>query len=236
MQGDNREEFPRRASRKGLGKRVYHAVFRTGALILGCSVLFASGFLLGLYRAAAVRPAAGQGTSSSITATYDVPTLSNSPVQSMTASGSASEPATGDPAAGPDEAAPSVEELLATMRWPADGRIVREPGWMLISGTQEWTYFPGVDIQVESGSPVRAVLDGKVKGVTDDPVFGKTVLVTHDGGLESTYGRLSAPAVSQGSRVSRGDVLGTSGKEPVYFKISRDGEALNPVDYLTSTQ
>ena len=235
MQGDNREEFPRRAFRKGPGRRAYQAVFRAGAVLVGSCVLFASGFLIGLYRAAPARPAAGPESQNSVTAVYEVPPAMSSPAQAAAASSSPAAPTGGNPVT-EAKTPPSPEELLAVMRWPADGRIVREPGWVSSDNSREWTYLPGVDIQVESGAPVKAVLDGKVKSIIEEPLVGKVILVSHGGGLESAYGRLAVTIISQGSAVSKGDVLGTAGREPVYFGISRDGEALDPVDYLTSAK
>ena len=230
MQGDN-EEVPRRRSRKDLGKRAYQAVFRAGAVLLCCAVLFASGFLLGLYRSGIARPAVGSNPSEGIVTTYNVPASSETQAPSEPAPASGPE-TTSQPVAAP----PTAEQLLSTLKWPADGRIVREPGWVFFEGAKEWTYLPGVDIQVEQGSPVRAAMRGKVKSVSEDALLGTLVVVAHEGGLETAYGRMASAVVAPGSDVSQGDALGTGGKEPLYFKIARDGEPLNPMDYLTTAK
>jgi len=94
----------------------------------------------------------------------------------------------------------------ARWRWPVTPRpAVLRPFRAPLSD-----YGPGhrgLDLQVADGTPVVAVEAGVVTHAGD--VAGRgTVTVTHAGGLSSTYEPLD-PAVSAGSVVAVGDLLGT---------------------------
>ena len=68
----------------------------------------------------------------------------------------------------------------------------------------------GVDFVAASGTEVRASGDGTVSFAGD--VAGSLhVVVTHDGGLRTSYSFLSSVAVRAGQRVTRGQVLGQAG-------------------------
>jgi hypothetical protein len=90
---------------------------------------------------------------------------------------------------------------------PVDGPVVRpfeEPAGPYAAGHR------GADLAAPPGTPVRAAGDGTV--VYAGRIAGSLhVTVLHDHGLRTSYSFLSDVAVRQGSTVSRGDVLGTSG-------------------------
>lgn len=65
----------------------------------------------------------------------------------------------------------------------------------------------GVDLEATAGTPVLAAAAGYV--VFAGPVAGRGVVsIDHDGGLRTTYEPVR-PSVSTGSRVRRGEVIGT---------------------------
>ncbi|MFA6552059.1 MAG: peptidoglycan DD-metalloendopeptidase family protein [Candidatus Paceibacterota bacterium] len=76
----------------------------------------------------------------------------------------------------------------------------------------------GVDFGVPIGTPIKAVMRGKVRGAGDtDPVcpgasYGKWVLIDHPNGLSSIYAHLSLIKVSAGQEVQTGEVVAYSGK------------------------
>jgi murein DD-endopeptidase MepM/ murein hydrolase activator NlpD len=193
-----------------------------------CAALFVSGFILGLYRqglfgsTAATAPSEQTVTGATVTVTSPGPAQATSgPIQ-----------AAPEPTAPP----PTAEELLAGLKWPVPGRIAREPAWLYSEPLKEWIYLPGVDIAVEPDSPVRAAIRGAVKSVQSDAVLGTVLVLRHEGGLETTYGRIASTTKAPGDNVAQGEVIGTSGPDDVYFKITRDGEPLNPQDYLAKAK
>ena len=115
------------------------------------------------------------------------------------------------------------------MRWPVNGRIVREFG-----GAQK-----GIDIAVPNGTSVRAAEGGKViyagSGLKE---LGKTVLIQHPDGLVTVYGHADALKVAKGQTVQRGDVIASSGmtgdaETPrVHFQVRKGSTPVNPGGYL----
>ena len=127
------------------------------------------------------------------------------------------------------------------------GNIIKE--WSadipVFSNTMEdYRLHLGVDISAAAGTPVYAVADGTVTKVFSDPFLGRTVEVTHTGGVISIYSNLSASdiAVSVGDNVRSGDRIGLVGDtslseladEPhLHFGVRVDGVGVNPLDYIS---
>jgi murein DD-endopeptidase MepM/ murein hydrolase activator NlpD len=71
----------------------------------------------------------------------------------------------------------------------------------------------GVDFSCVVGTPVKAVADGVVAWVDDDPAgYGLYIRVWHKAlGVHSFYAHLSKQQVKKGDTVTQGQVLGLSG-------------------------
>lgn len=104
----------------------------------------------------------------------------------------------------------------------------------------------GIDITGDIGSPVCSFADGVIEDIYDDPFLGTTVVISHSGGLVSSYSNLSKelPAdVYVGAYVSVGDTIGGIGETAiiesaevphVHFEIYKDEICVNPEDYFTA--
>ena len=107
---------------------------------------------------------------------------------------------------------------------------------------EDWRTHDGVDIQAASGATVLAACNGTVLSVRDDALMGTTVVVDHAGGYQTTYANLQPhPPVEAGEIVSAGQILGAVGDTAaaesaqgphLHFSVSRDGEAVNPHEFL----
>ena len=62
---------------------------------------------------------------------------------------------------------------------------------------QEWRVHTGIDISADEGSKVYASAKGVVSKVYSDPFLGKTVEITHEGGIVSVYSNLEQLLQSQ---------------------------------------
>lgn len=98
------------------------------------------------------------------------------------------------------------------LSWPLDSIFVTSPY------APRWGGFHrGTDFRAAVGTPVKAVMDGIVKGVGDTDIccpkasFGKWIFIEHNNGLSSTYAHLSLSKVTVGQQVARGAVIGYSG-------------------------
>lgn len=69
----------------------------------------------------------------------------------------------------------------------------------------------GTDYAAPTGTPVRATSDGRVTWAARNGSFGNLIVVQHAGGFETKYAHLSRYAVSKGSRVRQGQVIGYVG-------------------------
>ena len=106
----------------------------------------------------------------------------------------------------------------------------------------DWRIHNGVDIAAKPGTTVLAACSGTVLAVEDDPMMGTTVVISHDGGYQTTYANLQPqPTVEAGDTVSAGQIIGTVGttakaesaQSPhLHFSVSKDGDAVDPDEFL----
>lgn len=108
----------------------------------------------------------------------------------------------------------------------------------------EWRIHTGIDIATEEGAEVFAAADGEVTKVWSHPHFGKTVEITHNGGIVSVYSNLAADKVTvkEGDAVKAGAKLGAVGDSALteladeahlHFEIKVSGVSVNPLDYIS---
>lgn len=106
----------------------------------------------------------------------------------------------------------------------------------------ENTYMPntGILYSAEENFEVVASLDGKVTKIGEDDSLGKYVELEHANGYKTTYYSLSETSVTEGSNVTKGDVVGTSGANKIYsesnhnllFEVYKDGHLIDPEDFM----
>lgn len=106
---------------------------------------------------------------------------------------------------------------------------------------QQYKYNPAIVIAASQGANISAAANGRVTSVAYDPVIGNTVVTDLGNGYELTYGQLENITVSEGSYVNVGDGIGTVASPTkyystegsnVYFKLTKDGEPVNPMSQL----
>jgi len=113
---------------------------------------------------------------------------------------------------------PSKLPSAGVLSWPLDDIFVTQefgaktgPHRTYASGHS------GVDFRARTPLPVKAMADGIVRGTGDTDLacfgasFGKWVFIEYDNDLSSTYGHLSTIMISEGQKVSRGQVVAYSG-------------------------
>ncbi len=108
----------------------------------------------------------------------------------------------------------------------------------------DWRVHTGIDIAAEVGTDVLAVADGTVSAVKNDHFLGKTVEISHTGGIVSVYSNLSNDGVTVkvGDSVRAGEKIGTVGdtslveladESHLHFEILVSGTSVNPLDYIS---
>ena len=107
---------------------------------------------------------------------------------------------------------------------------------------KHWATHEGVDLIAEAGEQVKCSFDGTVKSVTTDSFDGTTVVITHDGGFETTYKLLDGVTLKAGDSVAEGDVLGTVSSSAlseiaqgthIHLELTKDGKKIDPTAYMT---
>ncbi|MCH5256193.1 MAG: peptidoglycan DD-metalloendopeptidase family protein [Lachnospiraceae bacterium] len=106
---------------------------------------------------------------------------------------------------------------------------------------QQYKYHPAIVISATEGETITAAADGRVISVNYDPQLGNTVVMDLGNQYELTYGQLDNITVSEGSYVVTGDIIGNVASPTkyysleganVYFKLTKDGEPVNPLQKL----
>lgn len=141
-----------------------------------------------------------------------------------------------------------LDEVLAERRLDAASTPAGEPigeGWLSshygyredpFSGERAW--HDGVDFAGRKGSPVKAVGAGVVTYAGKRWGYGRLVEVTHGDGYVTRYGHNSKIVVAEGQIVRRGDKIaemGSSGRSTgphVHLEVHRNGESVNPWEYV----
>ena len=129
--------------------------------------------------------------------------------------------------------------------WPVSGEIERGYSIEALSydvTMADWRTHDGIDILAPQGEVVLAAGDGEVVSVTQDDLYGTTVVIEHAEGIKTTYSNLAdTPTVAAGDKVRGGDVIGSVGKTALceigqgshmHFAMSRDGASVDPTTYL----
>lgn len=128
---------------------------------------------------------------------------------------------------------------------PVKGEVLREfaKDSLVYSDTlEEWITHTGVDIKADKTTVVKAAAKGKVESIKNDPRYGLTVIVSHDGGYKTVYANLlTAEYVVEGEDLEEGQTIGTVGNSAsfevaddyhLHFEIIKDGEYLNPCNLI----
>ncbi len=130
------------------------------------------------------------------------------------------------------------------LAWPIAGNILLNYSMdktIYFPTLRQYRYNPSVVIASTQGTNVTCAANGMVKEVYEDAQTGNTVVTSLGDGYELTYGQLANVTVEEGDFVEEGVVLGQVAAPTkyysvegtnVYIKLTKDGEPVNPLDYL----
>ncbi|TMM48324.1 M23 family metallopeptidase [Qipengyuania marisflavi] len=100
----------------------------------------------------------------------------------------------------------------------------------------------GVDLSAPTGTPIYATADGLVSKAAPFSSYGNYVSIEHGANLQTRYAHMSRIAVSSGSRVKKGDIIGYVGSTGrstgphLHYEVRINGKAVNPVPYMVESQ
>jgi len=148
-----------------------------------------------------------------------------------------------------DEDTATEDVVLAIVRPnfqpPVSGKIQTEYSMdkLVFSPTfNEWRTHSGVDISAPRGEVVRAIGDGTVLEIKNDPRYGFTVVIDHKNGYKSIYSNLASDQTLQvGQEVKKGDPIGAVGATAIFesaepthlhFELYKENKIVDPAAYI----
>ena len=115
----------------------------------------------------------------------------------------------------------------------------------ITTGYYGYSGHTGVDFACASGTPIMAAKSGKVVistalryGNGNYRSYGEYIVISHGDGTMTLYGHMSSRAVSVGTEVGQGQVIGYVGSTGnstgphLHFEVRIGGRCVNPTQYL----
>lgn len=130
------------------------------------------------------------------------------------------------------------------LSWPITGNILINYSMdktVFFPTLQQYKYNPAIVIEAAEGENITAAADGKVTDIFYSEEIGNGITMEIGNGYELTYGQLDNIQVSEGAYVEAGDIVGSVAAPTkyysvegcnVYFKLEKDGTAVNPMTLL----
>lgn len=128
--------------------------------------------------------------------------------------------------------------------WPLEGNVLLNysmDATIYFPTLDQYQYNPAVIIGGDVNSKVYVVAKGKITDISTNEVTGCTVTQDLGDGYSAVYGQLKEVNFAVGDMVQAGQVIGYV-SEPtkyysvegsnLYFKLLKDGEPVNPLDYF----
>ena len=140
-------------------------------------------------------------------------------------------------------AAPAAARVSVPSRMPLDNtRLTSDYGMRthpVLGGRRS---HKGVDLSAPVGTPIYATADGYVSKAEWFSSYGKYVSIEHGAKLQTRFAHMSDIAVTAGSRVKKGDIIGYVGSTGrstgphLHYEVRIDGKAVNPVPYMVESE
>lgn len=134
---------------------------------------------------------------------------------------------------GMDNACAPLNDITNVIEPFSNGELVKN------ATTGTWQTHNGADIAAEVGTDVIAVEKGDISSVSNDPLWGVTVVLDHKNGFITRYCGLGADlAVQQGDTIERGAVIGAVGETAdiesaeaphLHIEITHNGAFVDPM-------
>ena len=135
----------------------------------------------------------------------------------------------------------SEEETLV---WPIMGNVIIPFSMdqsVYFATLDQYKYNPAMIVSASIGEQVTAAKEAVVTDIYQDHELGTVVEMDLGSGYTLSYGQLSDVVVSKGQYVTTGQLIARAGKPTkyysvegcnVYVKLAKDGESVNPMNYL----
>lgn len=122
--------------------------------------------------------------------------------------------------------------------WPIRGSLSSRFGYRPNPFTGVRSFHNGLDIVADTGTPIKAAMDGRVADVGYNSIYGNYAILTHADGYQTLYGHMDRVYVRKGAGVNQGTILGAVGTTGystgphLHFSVFRRGGAMDPLKLL----
>ena len=135
----------------------------------------------------------------------------------------------------------SEEESLV---WPIVGNILINYSMdqtVYFPTLDQYKYNPALVISAGKGEQITAATDGLVINIYEDNQLGNVIVTDIGNGYNLIYGQVHDVNVYVGQYITTGQLIGNAGTPTkyysvegcnLYFKMTKDGEPVNPTTYL----
>ena len=127
-------------------------------------------------------------------------------------------------------------DTLKSYHYPFKGRVTSK------YGPRRRGIHQGTDIDLETGDPIYATFDGRVRHTTYVARgYGHLIIIRHDNGLETFYAHLSEVNVKSGDWVTAGQVIGKGGNtgrstgSHLHYEMRYKGHSFDPERLINFT-
>lgn len=140
--------------------------------------------------------------------------------------------------------ASGVGRSTGEMLMPVNGRVTSPFGYRRHPILGYRRLHTGLDIAAGYGTPIHAAASGTVNMAGRNGGYGNFVRIAHGDNLQTAYGHMSRIAVSSGSRVTQGQIIGYVGSTGLstgphlHYEMLRGGQKIDPrsVRYIEQAQ
>ena len=128
--------------------------------------------------------------------------------------------------------AKNTESLANRFMWPTEGDVAQQ--FNPDDGMK------GILIEGSLGQEVKSIAKGRVIYAGEDlKGYGKLIIIKHDDDILSVYGHNRELLVTEGQKISAGEIISTmgqtdDGKIHLHFEIRKSGLSVNPMNYFKS--
>lgn len=132
------------------------------------------------------------------------------------------------------------------LSWPVQGEVLMNYSMdktVYFATLNQYKYNPALVIKAEPEMSVKAPYNGTVKETGSNAEIGNYVVMDLGNGYELTLGQLENLSVSKGDVVKNDQVVGKTASPTkyysvegsnIYMKLTKDGNAVNPMNFLES--
>ena len=122
--------------------------------------------------------------------------------------------------------------------WPTRGRLTSNYGYRNDPFTGVRRFHSGIDIANSRGTNVIASMRGTVSLLGYSGIYGRYITLRHDEGFQTLYGHLDKIKVEKGQLLKQGQIIGEMGTTGystgvhLHFSIYKDGDHIDPLNFL----